>query len=111
MDAKPEVGGPDGDWGDPGMGTGPHSLLAVAVMAENALLEGVKGEEAEVLNHVPSHRSPHCLRCSPPLGLWGRGRQGMGCKGGVGFGIGVRVRNRDLGEGLSVDVGEEPRAE
>ena len=86
-------------------------LLAVAVMAENSLLEGVKGEEAEVLHHVPSHRSPHCLRCSPPLGLWGRGRQGMGCKGGVGFGIGVRVRNRDLGEGLSVDVGEEPRAE
>ena len=69
MDAKPELGGPDEDQRDPGMGTGPHSLLAAAVVAENALLEGVEGEEAEVLQHVSSHRSPRCLRCCPPLGL------------------------------------------
>lgn len=66
------------------MGTGPHSLLAAAVVAEDAFLEAVEGEEAEVLQHVQLRRAPPRLRRRPPLGLRAGG-DGQGV-GGVGWG-------------------------
>lgn len=45
----------------------PHSLLAVAIVAEDTLLKTVQGHEADVLKHVEGdHRT---LRQAPPFSL------------------------------------------
>lgn len=64
-----------------------HSLLAVALVTEDALLERVQGEEAQGLQHLQLHWPPtSCHCCCPPLGL--RGWTGLGREQGINWGVG-----------------------